>query len=98
MIIPVRCFTCGKVLADKWSFYKRECVRLIETARKTAEAEAREAEKIEKTDKKNDKTKNVKTEIDSDSVSRAEIFVTLHLGRMCCRRHLLGHVDLMDKI
>ena len=24
MIIPVRCFTCGKVLADKYEFYKRE--------------------------------------------------------------------------
>ena len=24
MIIPIRCFTCGKVLADKWYFYKNE--------------------------------------------------------------------------
>ena len=24
MIIPVKCFTCGKVLADKYQFYKRE--------------------------------------------------------------------------
>tara|TARA_B110001469_G_C9375065_1_gene195024 strand:- start:33 stop:254 length:222 start_codon:yes stop_codon:yes gene_type:complete len=24
MIIPVRCFTCGKVLADSWNFYKNE--------------------------------------------------------------------------
>jgi DNA-directed RNA polymerase subunit N (RpoN/RPB10) len=24
MIIPVRCFTCGKLLADKYEFYKRE--------------------------------------------------------------------------
>jgi DNA-directed RNA polymerase subunit N len=24
MIIPVRCFTCGKVIADKWEEYKRE--------------------------------------------------------------------------
>ena len=24
MIIPVRCFTCGKVLADTWNFYKNE--------------------------------------------------------------------------
>ena len=22
MIIPIRCFTCGKVLADKWEEYK----------------------------------------------------------------------------
>jgi DNA-directed RNA polymerase subunit N len=24
MIIPVRCFTCGKVIADKWEEYKKE--------------------------------------------------------------------------
>ena len=24
MIIPVRCFTCGKVIADKWNFYQKE--------------------------------------------------------------------------
>mgnify|MGYP001160810464 CR=1 FL=1 len=24
MIIPVRCFTCGKVLADKYKYYKTE--------------------------------------------------------------------------
>ena len=23
MIIPVSCFTCGKVLADKWNFYQK---------------------------------------------------------------------------
>ena len=22
MIIPVRCFTCNKILADKWEYYK----------------------------------------------------------------------------
>ena len=25
MIIPVRCMTCGKVLADKWEEYVRRC-------------------------------------------------------------------------
>ena len=24
MIIPVKCFTCGKVLADKYQYYLRE--------------------------------------------------------------------------
>tara|TARA_B100001027_G_scaffold208344_1_gene173537 strand:- start:84 stop:311 length:228 start_codon:yes stop_codon:yes gene_type:complete len=24
MIIPVRCFTCGKVLGDKWNYYQKE--------------------------------------------------------------------------
>jgi DNA-directed RNA polymerase subunit N len=24
MIIPVRCFTCGKVIADKWEEFRKE--------------------------------------------------------------------------
>ena len=28
MIIPVRCFTCGKILGDKWNFYKIELKKL----------------------------------------------------------------------
>lgn len=25
MIIPIRCLSCGKVLADKWEYYKKKC-------------------------------------------------------------------------
>lgn len=28
MIIPIRCFTCGKVIADKWRAYERQCAEL----------------------------------------------------------------------
>ena len=28
MIIPVRCFTCGKVLADKWEYYDKKVKEL----------------------------------------------------------------------
>ena len=31
MIIPVRCFTCGKVIGNKYEFYQRE-VRKIKLA------------------------------------------------------------------
>ena len=24
MIIPIRCFTCGKIIADKWEFYQKK--------------------------------------------------------------------------
>ena len=30
MIIPIKCFTCGKVLADKYRFYCEEVRRLKE--------------------------------------------------------------------
>lgn len=28
MIIPIRCFTCGKVIADKWEYYVKKCEEL----------------------------------------------------------------------
>ena len=27
MIIPVRCFTCGKILADKYEYYESELLK-----------------------------------------------------------------------
>ena len=28
MIIPIRCFTCGKIMADKIDYYVSECEKL----------------------------------------------------------------------
>ena len=28
MIIPICCYTCGKVIADKWSYYERELKKI----------------------------------------------------------------------
>ena len=28
MIIPVKCFTCGKVLADKWNYFKEKSTEM----------------------------------------------------------------------
>jgi DNA-directed RNA polymerase subunit N (RpoN/RPB10) len=27
MLIPIRCYTCNKMLADKWEYYERELLR-----------------------------------------------------------------------
>jgi len=27
MIIPIRCFGCGNVIADKWNYYKKEMTK-----------------------------------------------------------------------
>ena len=58
MIIPVRCFTCGKVIGNKWEEYQV----LIEYME----------EKL--------------------------VLDTLKLHRYCCRRMLLTHTELIDKI
>eukprot|EP00037_Helgoeca_nana_P002140 m.32050 g.32050 ORF g.32050 m.32050 type:complete len:68 (+) comp12388_c0_seq1:42-245(+) len=59
MIIPVRCFTCGKVIGNKWEQYM-----------KFLEAEYSERHALD----------------------------ALGLKRYCCRRMVLTHVDLIQKL
>jgi DNA-directed RNA polymerase I, II, and III subunit RPABC5 len=59
MIIPIRCFTCGKIIGNKWETY-------IELLR----CEYTEGDALD----------------------------TLGLKRYCCRRMLLSHVDLIEKL
>lgn len=37
MIIPVQCFTCGKILGDKWRYYQTEVAKLKEKEGKSME-------------------------------------------------------------
>lgn len=80
MIIPVRCFTCGHVIADKWNYYVKRC---------------KELEKEQQEGQQDD------NKLDSqhfDKTVRQKVFEELGLDRICCRRMLLGHVDLIDTI
>lgn len=81
MIIPVRCFTCGKVLANKWEYYKQAVIKLEE-----------ESSHKKKGDEDN-KAMSYFTEN-----HQKNILTQLGLTRQCCRRHMLGHVDLVDVI
>jgi DNA-directed RNA polymerase I, II, and III subunit RPABC5 len=76
MLIPVKCFTCGKVLANKWEFYVRE-VRKIKLEQNLDENEV-----IYLT------SQNVK------KTAEGIVLDQLNLTRMCCRRHMLTHVDI----
>lgn len=88
MIIPIRCFTCGKVLADKWQTY----LKLIE-------------DKETKTPIKKQYTLN-ELNINSQTADKkfledntyGDILNTLNIKRLCCRRMMLGHVDLINII
>lgn len=81
MIIPVRCFTCNKVLGDKWEYYKEK----VEEYKNTGE--------IDDGDVNNDvvHTKDGQTK-------RGKLLDDMGIKRICCRRHLLTHVDLIDII
>lgn len=81
MIIPVRCFTCGKIIADKYNTY----VAKVSEYRKEM---------------------GMPNEDTILKVSKDVIQITpegkaldeLKLHRYCCRRMMLGHINLIDII
>ena len=76
MIIPIKCFTCGTILANKYRYYCEE-VR----SRKIAK------------DMHTDKVIYLTQEY-SKKTPEAEVLDELGLTKMCCRRHMLSHVDI----
>ena len=76
MIIPVRCFTCGEVIANKYEYYLREVKRAkMESKKDTSETVYLDLSNIEKT-------------------IEGRVLDNLGLVKMCCRRHMLTHVDI----
>lgn len=76
MIIPVRCFTCGKVIADKWNAFEKE------------------KSKIDEYNKHDD----TDTDPFTQKHNYGTILDNLNITKICCRRHMLGHVNLIDII
>ena len=75
MIIPVKCFTCGKVLANKYQFYIREVRKAKSESNDTSSVTYLTNTNIEKT-------------------AEGRILDKLGLNKICCRRHMLTHVDI----
>jgi DNA-directed RNA polymerase subunit N (RpoN/RPB10) len=85
MIIPIRCFTCHKVLADKWEYYNNK----VEEHTTLTEKKEHKLEDLEISDKK-------KVYFSDDF--KGKIMDELKITKICCRRHMLGHVDLINYI
>lgn len=77
MIIPVKCFTCGMVLADKYRYYVNRVRQM------------KKAEDGGKTDKV-----TYLTATNREKTPEGQVLDELGLTKMCCRRHLLTHVDI----
>jgi DNA-directed RNA polymerase subunit N (RpoN/RPB10) len=92
MIIPIRCFTCNQLIANKWEIY----TELLK----------------EKNDEDTEKNKNTEyiltTQIINDiKETQSEDKVKSNIGkalddlgliRYCCRRHFIGHKELIQFI
>jgi len=81
MIIPVKCFTCGMVIADKYRFY-------LEEVRKK-----KLAKEINKDSIDIDKVIYLTKEFHKKT-AEGEVLDELNMKKMCCRRHFLTHVDI----
>ena len=76
MIIPVKCFTCGMVLADKYLYYCQE---------------------VKKIKLQNEMPLEEDIYLDENNIKKTpegEVLDKLNLTKMCCRRHMLTHVDI----
>jgi DNA-directed RNA polymerase subunit N len=81
MIIPIKCFTCGMVIANKYRFYQ-------EQVRKKKLAKKSNGESIDV-----DKVLYLTKEF-ADKTPEGEVLDELNMKKMCCRRHFLTHVDI----
>ena len=81
MIIPIKCFTCGNVIANKYRYY-------VEQERKKKMAKRGNGESIDV-----DKVLYLTKEF-AEKTPEGEVLDELNLTKMCCRRHLLTHVDI----
>ena len=84
MIIPVRCFSCGALISDKWIAY----LEFVNSFR----IEDGDATEIELLDADVLKSKTVKKTAEFKALEK------LNISRICCRRHFLTNVDLIESI
>jgi DNA-directed RNA polymerase subunit N (RpoN/RPB10) len=76
MIIPVKCFTCGNVLADKYRYF-------LEEVRRIKISQGLQVENVVYLTKKN-----------MEKTPEGVVLDNLGLNSVCCRRHMLTHVDI----
>ena len=76
MIIPVKCFTCGKVLGDLYRYFLQE-------VRKMKREKDMEIDNV-----------IYLTKIHTEKTPEGEVMDRLNLKKICCRRHMLTHVDI----
>ena len=81
MIIPVKCFTCGNVIENKYRFYQAEVRK-----RKLAKSVGKDTTDI-------DKVLYLTKEF-HEKTPEGEVLDELNMKKMCCRRHFLTHVDI----
>lgn len=84
MIIPIRCFTCGKMVAHLWEPYLEEVQKIA--------LENRDIENMEQ------KYRFVNVETLREKTKEGKVLDKLGVKKYCCRRMMLCNVDIMEKL
>lgn len=76
MLIPIKCFTCGKVLANKYNYYEQQVRKL----KSTLDMDINNVIYL--------------TKENTDKTPEGDVLDSLYLNKICCRRHMLTHVNI----
>jgi len=93
MIIPIRCFTCNKIIAHKWEEYINKIQKAYlenENKNNVGFIGTEELIQIYENTLSNKNPNNASIE--------ATVLNEMKFNRYCCRRMFLAHVDMCDKI
>lgn len=88
MIIPMKCYTCGKNLSDKWIPY----ITAVQDDKNALSDEVDDTDKLEL--KYIDITRPDKIEKSIEG----KILDEMNLHRYCCRRMMLGNVHIISSL
>jgi DNA-directed RNA polymerase I, II, and III subunit RPABC5 len=74
MLLPVKCFTCGKEISSYYRAYERE------VRKKKVISGVNDVVYL--------------TKVQTDKTAEGEVLDNFNINKMCCRRHLLTHVEI----
>jgi DNA-directed RNA polymerase subunit N (RpoN/RPB10) len=86
MIIPIRCYTCGEILADKWIPYITTVQNEKNKMNKNVNSDTNDLE-LQYIDITNPK---------AEKSIEGKILDELNLHKYCCRRMMLGNVHIIS--
>ena len=84
MIIPVRCFTCGNILASKYDRYRK--------------LKAQQSQINDILDLNKFVNVNETNTLNNDTNMCNELMKQVGLKRYCCKRHFLGQLNILEYI
>ena len=86
MLIPVRCYSCGKLLANKYVYFQNEL-----------EIKKKELKQTSVDDNSDPLFIDINAPIVKKTIA-GEIMDNLGLIRICCRKTLLTSINIVDEI